>query len=291
MVEELATEQVDVALASRVLQVSRSGYYEWRDRPQSARQGENERLWQKIKRHWETSRKTYGRLRITRKLRDGGDLVGKNRVARIMKDNNIRGAGKKKFKPLTTNSNHKLPVAERVFETESANTQVTAPNRYWGGDITYIPTAEGWLYLAIVLDLFTKKIVGHAMRDSLHTELITEAMDMALKRQGIADGSKLVAHSDRGSQYASDDYRAKLKAYGITASMSRKGNCYDNAFVESFFRTLKVELVYGANFKTREEARKAIFEFIEVWYNRQRLHSSIDYMTPENYETKYLTAA
>ena len=291
MVEELAFEQHDVAQACRVLEASRSGYYDWLRRPPSVRKTEDERIWQKIKRHWETSRKTYGRRRITKKLKDEGERIGKNRVVKIMKAHAIRGKGKKKFKPMTTNSNHKFPVAERVFQTENAATQVTEANRFWGGDITYIPTEEGWLYLSVVLDLFTKKAVGHATRDNMQTDLILAALELAIKRQGIAIGSNLVFHSDRGSQYASEEYQTKLKAADITPSMSRKGNCYDNAMVESFFRTLKVELIYGRKFKTREEARTAIFEFIEVWYNRQRLHSSIDYMTPEQYEAKQSTAA
>jgi len=291
MVEELAIERQDVAHACRLLAVSRSGFYEWLNRPLSLRKTEDERIWQKIKKHWETSRKTYGRLRITEKLKGEGEKIGKNRVSKIMKANNIRGKGKKKFKPMTTTSNHELPVAARVFQTENAASQATTANQYWGGDITYIPTEEGWLYLSVVLDLFTKKAVGHAMRDHMQTELITAALELAVQRQKIQVGSNLVFHSDRGSQYASDEYQQRLKALEIRPSMSRKGNCYDNAMVESFFRTLKVELVYGRKFKTREEARAAIFEFIEVWYNRQRLHSSLDYTTPEQYEQKQISAA
>ena len=291
MVEELALEQQDVYRCCRELKVSQSGYYAWLRRPVSARKLEDERLWQKIKQHWEGSRKTYGRLRLTKKLKSEGETVGKNRVGKIMKKNSIQGIGKKKFKPVTTTSNHELPVAERVFKTEAAQEQVTKPNQFWGGDITYVPTEEGWLYLAIVIDLFTRKAVGHSMSESMPSDLVISALDMGLKRQGLGLANDLTTHTDRGSQYASDDYRDKLAVHKITASMSRKGNCYDNAFVESFFRTLKVELIYTRKFKTREEAKAAIFEFIEVWYNRQRLHSSLDYLTPEEYETKQLTAA
>jgi putative transposase len=291
MVEELVSELQDVKFSCKILKISTSGYYTWLKRPQSVRKTEDERLWQKIKKHWETSRKTYGRLRLTKKLKDEGEKIGKNRVEKIMKNNNIQGIGKKKFKPITTTSNHDLPIASRIFETENALAQVTSPNQYWGGDITYIPTEEGWLYLSIFLDLFTRKIVGHCMRETMHAEIVTSAIDMALRRQGLVDAKDLTAHSDRGSQYASEDYRNKLATHGVTASMSRKGNCYDNAFVESFFRTLKVELVYTRKFKTTEEAKNAIFEFIEVWYNRQRLHSSLDYMTPEQYESKHSLAA
>lgn len=291
MVEELATEQHDVSCSCKVLDVSSSGYYSWLNRPPSARKLENERLWQKIKKHWEDSRKTYGRLRITRKLNSEGEVVSKNRVSKIMKKNNIQGIGKKKFKPQTTTSNHDLPVAERIFKTEVAHEQVTRPNQYWGGDITYVATDEGWLYLAIVIDLFTRKVVGHSMQESMPCELVINALDMGIKRQGLTMITDLTTHTDRGSQYAATDYIDKLVAHGITPSMSRKGNCYDNAFVESFFRTLKVELVNRKKFQTREEAKHAIFEFIEVWYNRQRMHSSLDYMTPEQYELKQLTAA
>jgi putative transposase len=291
MVEELAHEKQDVTRVCRILEVSRSGYYEWLTRPVSVRKTEDERLWQKIKEHWETSRKTYGRIRVTNKLKEEGEKVGKNRVAKIMKAHNIQGVGKKKFKPVTTTSDHDLPIAERVFQTENAPSQVTRPNQFWGGDLTYIPTEEGWLYLSVFLDLFTRKIVGFSMRETMHAEIVTSAIDMALRRQGLMNAKDLIAHTDRGSQYASDEYRRKLEAHNVKASMSRKGNCYDNAFVESFFRTLKVELVYTRKFKTREEAKAAIFEFIEVWYNRQRLHSSLDYMSPEQYEAKQLSAA
>ncbi len=235
MVEELAIEQQDVRLSCHVLKVSTSGYYAWKKRPLSVRQTEDERIWQKIKKYWEDSRKTYGRPRLVKALQNDGEKVGKNRVHKLMKQNKIHGAGKKKFKPVTTTSNHDLPVADRVFKAELAAEQLTGPNRYWGGDITYIPTEEGWLYLSVVLDLYTKKAVGHAMRETMHAEIVTAAIEMALKRQGVIDGTGLVAHSDRGSQYASDEYTSKLQAYKLTVSMSRKGNCYDNAMVESFF--------------------------------------------------------
>lgn len=291
MVEELSFELIDVQLLCHTLEVSCSGFYAWLKRPLSKRKTEDELIWQKIKRHWDDSRKTYGRRRIFKKLKADGEVLGHNRVSRIMKQNNIQGVGRKKFKPQTTTSNHDLPIAERIFKTEVAESQVTKPNQYWGGDITYIATEEGWLYLAIVIDLFTRKIVGHSMRETMPCELVVSALDMGLKRQGLTTDVGLVTHTDQGSQYAAYDYVDKLEAHGITPSMSRKGNCYDNAFVESFFRTLKVELVNRRKFQTRKEAKSQIFEFIEVWYNRQRLHSSLDYMTPEQYEVKQLTAA
>lgn len=291
MVEELSFEQQDINLCCKTLGVSQSGYYAWLKRPISGRKTEDERLWQKIKFHWEGSRRTYGRLRLVNKLKSEGEIIGKNRVSKIMKKNNIQGIGKKKFKPITTTPDDKLPVAERNFKIEHSDVQVTKPNQYWGGDITYIPTNEGWLYLAVVIDLFTRKVIGHSMSASMPSELVIGALDMGLKRQRMTADNDLTTHTDRGSQYASEAYREKLTEYNLRQSMSRKGNCYDNAFVESFFRILKVELIYTRKFQTREEARSAIFEFIEVWYNRQRLHSSLDYMTPEEYEFKQLAAA
>lgn len=289
MVEELKSELQDVRHSCLTLKVSTSGFYAWMNRPLSQRQGENERIWQKIKQHWEGSRGTYGRARLTKCLQSEGEVIGKNRVGGLMRKNGIQGKGKKKFKPQTTTSNHDLPVAERHFKTEEFREQVTRPNQYWGGDITYIPTGEGWLYLAIYLDLFTRKIVGYATQETLHATIVTDALAAALGGQSIQE--ELVAHTDRGSQYASDSYVSLLSDNNITASMSRKGNCYDNAMVESFFRTLKVELIYGRKFATRAEARSAIFEYIEVWYNRRRIHSSLDYQTPTEYELKHLTAA
>jgi transposase InsO family protein len=199
-----------------------------------------------------------------------------------MRENEIASDAVKKFRIKTTDSNHALPIAERLFETEHADS-VMAPNQVWGGDITYVATDEGWLFLAIFLDIFTRKVVGFSCDDHMETELILRALEMALGRQTVGDG-ELIAHSDRGSQYASDGFTERLRLAGIIASMSRKGNCYDNAHVESFFHSLKTELVYRRNFKTREEAKRAIFEWIETWYNRQRRHSALGYMSPVEYE-------
>ena len=291
MVEELSFEKKDVTKCCRTLEVSRSGYYAWLVRPVSNRKLENEKLALDLKKHWYDSRGTYGLPRLHEKLKQDGRKIGKNRVKKIMKENNIEGVGKKKFKVVTTDSNHKLPIAARLFRAEDHDVQVTKPNQYWGGDITYIHTDEGWLYLSIFLDLFTRKAVGHAMGCTMTNDLVIESLNMGLIRQGLATAAELTAHSDRGSQYASDAYVEKLEAHKITASMSRKGNCYDNAFVETFFRTLKVELIYRTKFKTRSEAMAAIFEFIEVWYNRQRMHSSLGYQTPIGYEQQQSTAA
>ena len=268
----------------RVLKVSRSGYYAWKKRPVSRRKEENKRLYEKIKLIHEESRKSYGLPRIMAKLKAEGSNCGKNRVSKIMRANKIVGVGRKKFKVTTTDSKHNLPIADRIFKNELAAEQVTKMNQYWASDITYIPTEEGWLFLCIFLDLFTRKIVGFSMKDHMRTEIVTEALEMALGRQVLKEETNLISHSDRGSQYAAEDCQKVLVANKITASMSRKGNCYDNAFAESFFKTLKVELVYQEKFKTRQEAKAKIFEYIEVWYNRQRLHSSLGYKSPIDYE-------
>ena len=274
-------------MACDTLEISRSGYYSWLNRPESERNRENVVLLERIRAIHEKSRQTYGSPRITSTLRTEGIECNEKRVARIMRENQIASEAVKKFKITTTDSNHDLPIAERVFETEHAE-NVMAPNQVWTGDITYIPTDEGWLFLAVFLDLFTRKIVGFSCDDNMKTDLVLNALSMALGRQDVKDG-ELIAHTDRGSQYASDDYRKKLRLAGIIASMSRKGNCYDNAHVESFFHSLKTELVYRKKFSTRKEAMQAIFEWIETWYNRQRLHSALGYMSPEQYEKLALT--
>lgn len=208
--------------------------------------------------------------------------MNEKRVARLMRENAIASDAVKKFKVQTTDSNHDLPIAERIFETKHADC-VMAPDQVYVGDITYIWTEEGFLFLAVFMDIFTRKIVGHASDDNMQADLVLEALSMALGRQNVVR-NQLVAHSDRGSQYASEKFRSKMELMGIIASMSRKGNCWDNAHVESFFHTLKTELVYRETFKTREAAKQAIFEWIECWYNSERRHSALDYMAPNEYE-------
>jgi putative transposase len=282
MVEELRS-QVDVKFCCKVLSVSRSGFYAWFKRPESERKKETEKLLAKIRETHSESRGTYGSPRVHAALKRQGVRCGKNRVAKVMRVNDIKAVTRRKFRVVTTDSRHTNPIAERIFETEKAREAVVAPNQVWAGDITYIETREGWLYLAVFLDVFTRKIVGHSMRENMQTGLVLDALEMAMGRQEI-DDLPLVVHSDRGIQYASSDFRERLNEEGITPSMSRKGNCYDNAYAETFFKTLKTELVYQRNFGTRSEARSAIFEYIEVFYNRQRLHSSLGYLTPEEYE-------
>lgn len=272
-----------VTLSCEVLEVSRSGYYAWHCRPKSERDNKNEQLISKMREIHKQSRGTYGLPRIKAKLKSLGISCGTERLSRLMNSAGICGINRKKFKIKTTDSNHTSPIADRVFKTEEPHTHPLEKNKVWASDITYIPTDEGFLFLAIYLDLFTRKVVGFASDENMRTELIVAALDMALGRQGLKKGD-LVSHSDRGSQYAGDKYREKLKCEGVTASMSRKGNCYDNSYAESFFATLKKELIYRNHYETKDAAKKAIFEYIEVWYNRQRIHSSIGYMTPVQFE-------
>lgn len=290
MVEELSKEQIDVSLICEVFDVSSSGYYSWLKRPVSHRRQRDEILCELIAKIHKNSRGTYGSPRVHQKLNNDGEKCGIKKVAKLMKEKNLRGIAKKKHRVHTTDSNHDLPIAERVFKVENVAEQVTRPNQVWASDITYIPTKEGWVFLCIYLDLFTRKIVGFSMADNMKTDLLINAMEMALGRQ-VLNGAELLGHSDRGSQYASEAYRDYLQKHNITASMSRKGNCWDNAFAESFFHTLKVELIYRDNFKTKEEAKSKIFEYIGVWYNRQRMHSSLGYKTPVQYEYEQLTTA
>ena len=262
----------------RVLKVSRSGYYAWRGRPESERDMENRRLVDRIRMVHKKSRKTYGSPRVHSQLVLDGERCSRGRVERLMSANGIRARGRRKF-VATTDSKHDLPVAENVLGREFS---VAEPDRVWVSDITYIPTDEGWLYLAGVVDLCSRTAVGWSMSEGLERQLVMDALKMAYLRRRPCKG--LIHHSDRGSQYASADYRQLLSDYGMQMSMSRKGDCWDNAVMESFFGTLKKELVHHRRYRTREEARREIFEFIEIFYNRQRLHSSLGYLPPAEYE-------
>jgi len=270
--------QFPMRLMCRALEVSRSGFYAWRKRPESRRSIKNRLLVDKIKEVHQKSRKTYGSPRVHVQLVAEGERCGRSRVERLMRANEIRAKQKRKF-VLTTDSKHDLPVASNILERKFA---VDEPNTVWLSDITYIPTDEGWLYLAGVLDLCSRTAVGWSMSETLEKTLVLDALKMAYQRR--RPGKGLLHHSDRGSQYASDDYGYLLKSYGMRMSMSRKGDCWDNAVMESFFGTLKKELVHNRRYRTRAEARQDIFEFIEVFYNRERLHSSLGYMSPADYE-------
>ncbi len=233
-----------------------------------------------IKQIHRQSRETYGSPRIHVDLEEKGILCSENRVARLMKNHRIAAKRKRKF-VVTTDSKHDLPVAENKL---NQNFSATKPNQKWVTDITYVWTREGWLYLAVVLDLFSRKVVGWAMDDNMERGLIMRALQMALLAR--KPGKGLLHHSDRGSQYASNDYQKLLSDNWMDCSMSRKGNCYDNAVMESFFATLKQELVYHRQYQTRKEAKQDIFEYIQVWYNRKRRHSALGYQSPEQFENK-----
>jgi putative transposase len=269
-----------VQIICRVLKVTRSGFYAWSKRKPSSRQIRQQKLLEKIRLVHRENRQLYGSPRVHRALLVDGQIVSRNTVARLMRSARIRAKSKRSFVPRTTDSRHSRPVAEnklsRDFTTE-------APDRKWLADITYVPTDEGWLYLAAVLDCFSRRIVGWSMADHLQTDLAVDALQMALL-QRCPDGKQLLHHSDRGVQYASDDYQHRLNQHGIEASMSRRGDCYDNAMMESFFATLKSELVHQQEYATHEQARQSIFEYIEEFYNRKRLHSSLGYVSPESFE-------
>lgn len=268
----------------RVIEASRSGYYRWKRQPQSKRQKENEKILMEIRESHKRSRRAYGSPRITEDLQAKGTKCGENRVARLMKIHGIIGKAKKKFKA-TTNSKHNLPVAENLL---NQNFEADNPNTVWVSDITYIPTLEGWLYLVVVLDLFSRQVVGWAMSDRLTSEFVVKALYQAIGRRHPTSGC--IFHSDRGVQYASTDFGDVLKAYGFIQSMSRKGNCYDNAVAESFFHTLKTEHVYDYRYETRAEARQSIFKYIEMFYNRQRRHSALGYRSPVSFELEAMVA-
>lgn len=260
----------------KVLKVSRSGYYAWKSRTPGNRERVNEELLDHIRDVHTNSRKLYGSPRITAELNDEGILCGKNRVARIMKDNGIRATLKRARYRKTTNSRHPYALAANLL-IQSKQTE-----RVWVADMTYISTAEGWLYVAAVMNVKSRKIIGLSMGERLSQDLASAALKDAVQRQKPPEG--LIHHSDRGRQYASYAYQALLKDNGITASMSRPGNCYDNAYMESFFGTLKTELVHGQRYRRREDARLSIFEYVMMFYNRRRRHSALGYKSPEQYE-------
>jgi len=268
----------DVSLLCRALNVSRSGYHKWASAKPSPRAIHNSRLTAEIRAIHRTSRERYGSPRIHAELVARGQPVGKKRVARLMRESGIRARPKRRFRK-TTDSSHSLPVAPNIL---ARNFKTDAPNRAWVGDITYIWTLEGWLYLAVLVDLYSRLVVGWSTSTSLHRDIALEALQMAVMRRKPASGC--IHHTDRGSQYASIDYRAQLDRHGFVCSMSRKGNCWDNAVGESFFATLEKELLDDAAFASLDDARAALFEYIEVFYNRQRRHSVISYMTPVQFE-------
>ncbi len=280
MIKEMRL-QYSVPLMSRVLDVSASGYYAWLERPLSKRAQEDVRLEVEIKAAHKRTRKTCGAERLQQDLAENGVQIGVCRIKRIRKQLGIRCKQTKKFKT-TTDSKHALPVAENVLDQKF---EVSEPNSVWVSDITYIPTDEGWLYLAGHKDLFAGEIVGYAMGDRLTKNLVSQSLFRAVEAKRPAKG--LLHHSDRGSQYCAHEYKKILDQFGMKASMSRKGNCYDNAPMESFWGTLKQELVYHRKYRTRQEAIQDITEYIEVFYNRQRRQKRLGYLSPAAYEQRF----
>jgi transposase InsO family protein len=269
-----------IAVQCDVLEVSRSGYYAWRKRPASGRARRRDELTDRIRAvHAMQHQDVYGAPRIQRELVAQGHPCDRKTVARCMKAAGIQAKTVKKFRVRTTDSNHAHPVAENIVDR---NFSPSKKNQTWTADITYIPTAEGWLYLAAVEDLHSRKIVGWSMSERIDSRLVVDALEMAVQRELPGEG--LVAHSDRGVQYASEHYQTLLSKHGLTCSMSRKGNCWDNAPMESFFATLKKELVHHERYPTRGQARRSLFEYIEVFYNRVRRHSSLGYLSPLQFE-------
>ena len=271
-------EEFSIKRMSKAFRVSESGYYAWVKRGPSQRTKENEKLLEQIKDIFEESRKTYGSPHIHQKLRQQGVVCGRNRVARLMRRNHLRARRKKRQYPRTTQRKAGALAAPNLLK---GNFKPLWPNQAWVSDITYIDTAEGWLYLAAVLDVFARPIVGWAMEDHMETSLVEAAFKMAVQRRSPEVG--WIHHSDQGSQYTCHEFRALLLKAGCRPSNSSVGNCYDNAVMESFFSTLKTECAYY-QFETRSQARLMIFEYIEVWYNRMRLHSSLGYLSPAKFE-------
>lgn len=261
----------------RMLRVSPSAYYAWRSRPPSLRQSQDATLLAEIRRVHERSRQTYGSPRIHAELRAQGKRCNHKRIERVMRQHHIQARHVRRFHR-TTESLPGLPVAPNRLNQEFG---ASSPNQIWTADITYLDTAEGWLYLATVLDLYSRRVVGWAMAEHMETSLVRDALQMALTQRQPAVG--LLHHSDRGRQYGSAEYQALLAAYGVQCSMSRRGNCYDNAVHESFFGTLKSECA-DVRFPSRTAARQCVFEYIEVWYNRQRRHSTLGYLSPAEFE-------
>lgn len=264
----------------KTLRVSKSGYYAWRIRPLSKRALLDKSLSEKIRQIHVESRENYGSLKIWKTLRIKGIYCGKHRVARLRKINGIESKRRRRFK-ITTLSKNTEWIAPNILNRCFT---VAKPNKVWIGDVTFLATRTGWLYLAVLLDLYSRKVIGWSMSDRNNKQLVLNALNMAIARRQPRSG--ILHHTDRGSIYGSDEYRNRLIAYGLVPSMSRKGNCYDNAVAESFFSTLKNELIFSQGFMSREHAKSEVFKFIEIFYNRQRLHQALNYITPEAMELR-----
>lgn len=272
-----------ITLLCETLEVSRSGYHAWASGDNQRRVRADEALRPKLRAVFAATRQSYGYPRMTLELRAQGEQIGKARVARLMREEGLRGRQRGRFRPRTTDSNHDGPIApNRLAESGP----ITACDQVWQTDITYLHTRAGWLYLAVVIDSHSKRVLGWAFSPSLETGFVIVALLMAIRRRGGRCAPGLLLHSDRGVQYASERFRAQLAAHRITASMSRRGNCYDNARAEAFFSTLKIELVYRHDFHDHHHARQVVFEWIEAFYNLRRRHSSIGYLSPVDFENQ-----
>lgn len=267
---------------AHILEVSRCGYYEFLNRVISKRNVENQELIKEIKKAHKSSRGTYGSPRIHAKLQKQGISCSRKRVAKLMKQEKIQAKMRKKWKVTTQASKKEIMIAPNHLDQ---NFIVGSPNKVWVSDITYVSTQEGWLYIAVVMDLFSRKVVGLSMSDRLETELVTKALKQALYNRKT--NKDLMFHSDRGTQYTSNEFKELANRHGITLSMSAKGRCYDNAVAESFFHTLKTEEVHLSNYRIREEAKTSIFEYVEIFYNRKRLHSTLGYVSPIDFEAAW----
>ena len=278
------TDDFPVDVMCRFTGVSRSAYYDWLHRSETTCEKADSELKEVIKQAFSKSRATYGTRRLKEALINHNQRVSRRRIGRLMRETNLACKTKRKFKA-TTNSNHDLPVAENLLDRQF---KVDKANQVYAGDITYIHTQEGWLYLAVVIDLYSRQVVGWSMAEHMRAKLVNDALVMAIWKRKPAKG--LLWHTDRGSQYASESHRGLLKQHGFQQSMSRKGNCWDNAVSESFFHTLKTELINHETYQTRAEAKQAVFEYIEVFYNRERLHSANGYLSPVDYELQQKAA-
>jgi putative transposase len=279
-----------ISVQCRVLLVSVSGYHEHLSRRVHIAQRRHlseEALLVHISAVYAENRGAYGWPRIWRELGDRGIRVGKQRVQRLMQKHGIQARGKRRFRVVTSDSKHDLPIAPNVLDR---NFNVAAPNQVWVGDLTYIPTAEGWLFLAVVIDLFSRKVVGWSMRSDMQRELVLDALDMAWFGRNPGRQTGLIFHSDRGSQYASDEFRQLLESNGMVPSMSRKGNCWDNACSETLFASLKVERLHGERFETIRQAKDETIAWL-LWYNRTRMHSTLNYVSPMQFERDWTEAA
>lgn len=274
------SSEYGVSRLCEVLDVSTSGYYDWRDRPESNRSKENRSLLTKISVFHKVSREIYGSPRIHQDLVDAGEMVSINRVARLMQKNSIQSKMARKFVITTDSKNTMQPAPDQL----QRQFKVSAPDKAWVSDTTFIPTRQGWLYLAVIIELYSRQVIGWAMSDRNNSQLVQDALTMAIWRRGKVDS--VIVHSDQGSTYASGDYQRLLKDNHLSCSMSRKGECLDNAVAESFFGTLKTELVTHEDYRTKEEARKSLFEYIELFYNRRRRHSFLGYISPAEFEAK-----